>query len=60
MVNEDQLAKLADFTQHCCPIHALLQVDPAKPDFDQNLLSTLVSLRKILCRISVAAQDFIC
>ena len=59
-VNEDQLSKLANFSMHCCLIHAILDVDPSKPEFDSNLLSTLVSLRKIFNRISPAAQDFIC
>ena len=31
-----------------------------EPDFDHHLLPTLLSLRKILNRISGPAQDFIC
>ena len=60
MVNEEHLARLTDFTQHCCLFHALKAVDPMEPGFDHNLLSTLLSLRKILGRISAPAQDFIC
>ena len=60
MVNEDQMAKLTDFSQHCCIIHALDAVDPSAPGFDTSLLSTLISLRKIFSRISPGAQDFIC
>lgn len=60
MINEDQLAKIADFGQECCLIHALNRVDPSEPGFDLSLLSTLISLRKILNRISPEAQDFIC
>ena len=52
MVNEDQMAKLTDFSWHCCPIHALDTVDPHAPGFDMSLLSTLLSLRKIFNRIS--------
>lgn len=60
MVNEEQLVKLVDLPRECCLIHALNNVDPQKPGFDYGLLSTLVSLRKILNRISPGAQDFIC
>lgn len=60
MVNEEQLSKLADFSQKCCLIHALNEIDSSKPGFDMGLLSTLVSLRKILNRIQPVAQDFIC
>ena len=60
MVNEDQMAKLTDFSYHCCPIHALQAVDPSAPGFDMSLLSTLLSLRKIFSRISLEAQEFIC
>ena len=60
MVNEEHLARLTDFSQHCCIIHAINAIDPSVPDFDPNLLSTLTSLRKILGRISSQAQDFIC
>ena len=55
MVNEEQLAKLADFSQHCCLIHALESVDHTRPGFEQSLISTLVSLRKIFRRISNSA-----
>ena len=60
MVNEDFLAKLSNFSQQCCFIHALHDVDTTAEDFDISLISTLVSLRKILNRISPQAQDFIC
>jgi len=60
MVNEEHLAKLADFSQHCCLIHAVLEVDIQQPDFDQSLLSTWMSLQKIFSRITDQAQDFIC
>ena len=60
MVNEEHLARLTDFTQHCCFIHAIKAVDVNEPGFDNNLLPTLLSLRKILNRISGPAQDFIC
>ena len=59
-VNEEQLSRLANYPMHCCLIHAINAVDPTDPSFDSNLLSSLVSLRKILNRISPAAQDFIC
>ena len=55
MVNEEQLSKLADFSQHCCLIHALESVDHTRPGFESSLLSTLISLRKIFSRISPAA-----
>ena len=60
MVNEEQLSKLVDLPSQCCLIHALNRVDPQQPGFDISLLSTLVSLRKILNRISPSAQEFIC
>lgn len=60
MVNEEQLSKLADFSQSCCLIHALNDIDITSKGFDNSLLSTLISLRKILNRISPSAQDFIC
>jgi len=60
MVNEEQLSKLADFSQKCCLIHALNEIDPSKPGFETGLLSTLISLRRILNRISPGAQEFIC
>ena len=52
MVNEDFLAKLSNFSQKCCFICALRDVDTTAEDFDISLISTLVSLRKILNRIS--------
>ena len=60
MVNEEFLAKLNQFTTSCCLYHALEDVDPSVPDFDQSLLSTLLTLKKILSRISDEAIDFIC
>ncbi len=60
MVNGEFLAKLSDFSQQCCFIHALRDVDTQAEGFDISLISTLVSLRKILNRISPQAQDFIC
>ena len=60
MINEEHLTRLTDFTRHCCLIHALNEVDPSKPGFDTNLLGTLMSLKRILSRISPPAQEFIC
>lgn len=60
MVNEEHLARLCDFSRHCCLIHALNSVDPKQADFDQSLLSTLLVLQKIIGRISEPAQEFIC
>jgi len=60
IVSEEQLARLADFSQHCCLIHALQKVDQSAQDFDTHLLSTLLSLQKVFARISPLAQDFIC
>ena len=60
MVNEELLAKLTNFSGSCCLIHALRDLDPHSSNFDSCLISTLVSLRKILNRISPEAQDFIC
>ena len=60
MVNQEFLAKLSNFSQQCCFIHALRDVDTTSEDFDLSLISTLVSLRKILNRISPQAQEFIC
>ena len=60
MVNEELLSKMCNFSQHCCFIHALSDIDTTSPDFDAAHISTLVSLRRILNRISPQAQDFIC
>ncbi len=53
MVNEDHLARLADFSQACCLIHAINDVDTESEHFDRSLLSTLLSLQKIFSRISL-------
>ncbi len=60
MVNEDHLARLANFSDSCCLIHAINDVDTDSDQFDRSLLSTLLSLQKIFSRISVQAIDFIC
>ena len=60
MVNEEYLAKMCKFTKRCCFIHALEKVDPSDKDFDKNHLSTLLTLKSILSRISATARDFIC
>jgi len=60
MVNEEHLARLTDFSRQCCLIHALKDIDPLEPGFEQCLMGTLLSLKKILNRITAPAQDFIC
>jgi len=61
MVSEDHLAKLADFSKHCCLLHALNRQDADSEAIEAGgLRSTLLTARRILSRISPTAQDFIC
>lgn len=60
IVAEESLVKLAQYSDKCCLIHALDDLNATTPGFDPELLPTLLSLRRVFSRISQPAQDFIC
>ena len=60
MVYEESLEKLCDFSNKCCLIHGIWDIDTSEATFDQTLLTTLVSLKRLTERISSEAVEFIC
>ena len=52
MVYEESLEKLCDFSNKCCLIHGIWDIDTSEATFDQTLLTTLVSLKRLTERIS--------
>ena len=60
MVNEEYVEKLCKWNTQCCLTHAVNKIDLNAHAFDPALRTTLVTLRRLLGRISLGAQDFIC
>jgi hypothetical protein len=60
MVSEESICRLTKFSNKCCIIHALDMINPSDPDFDFELLATLLSLKRVFHRISPSCQEFIC
>ena len=60
VVAEEDLAKITNFSNKCCLIHALEAVNTSDPSFDSTLLPSLLTLRRVFSRISPQAQGFIC
>ena len=60
MVSEEYLERLCDYSMQCCVIHAIQDINPSQEGFDSNLLTTLITLRKIFDRLSEECIEFIC
>lgn len=60
MVAEEFLEKVCDFTNQCCIIHAIQDINPSQEGFDMSHLGSLMTLKRIFDRVSLQCQEFIC
>lgn len=47
VVSEEDIVKLTTYSNKCCIIHALENVNIHDPEFDLDLTATLLSLRRV-------------
>ena len=52
VVSEEDIVKLTTYSNKCCIIHALDAPNINDPGFDFDLISTLLSLKRVFQRIS--------
>ena len=52
VVSEEDIVKLTTYSNKCCIIHSLDDLNINDPGFDFDLISTLLSLKRVFQRIS--------